>query len=47
MSESKKHWDNIYKDKLAEDVSWFQPKPGLSLELINRKKLTLQNLLSM
>ena len=39
MSDSKKHWDNIYKDKVAEDVSWFQPKPGLSLELIDRAKI--------
>ena len=38
MSDRKAHWDNIYKDKDAEEVSWFQPKPDLSLKLIENSK---------
>ena len=38
MSDRKTHWDNIYKDKGADEVSWFQPKPDLSLKLIENSK---------
>ncbi|MCP4075775.1 MAG: class I SAM-dependent methyltransferase [Gammaproteobacteria bacterium] len=39
MYDNKAHWDNIYKQKNAEEVSWFQPKPGLSLELISKTNI--------
>jgi ubiquinone/menaquinone biosynthesis C-methylase UbiE len=28
------HWDTVYQTKAAEDVSWFQTQPTLSLQLI-------------
>jgi len=37
---NKDHWENIYKDKLSHDVSWYQKEPLLSLELINNSKLS-------
>jgi len=30
----KVHWQNVYKQKDAKEVSWFQEKPAISLELI-------------
>ncbi len=30
----KAHWETIYKTKPLETVSWYQPKPKTSLELI-------------
>ncbi|WP_455384144.1 class I SAM-dependent methyltransferase [Acidihalobacter prosperus] len=30
-----KHWEAVYRDKTAEEVSWFQPSPELSLALID------------
>jgi len=30
------HWDNVYRTKAADDVSWFQQRPELSLKLIAR-----------
>ncbi|MBS3796953.1 class I SAM-dependent methyltransferase [Pseudoalteromonas sp. BDTF-M6] len=30
----KAHWQNVYKQKEATEVSWFQLKPAISLELI-------------
>jgi ubiquinone/menaquinone biosynthesis C-methylase UbiE len=30
------HWDRIYATKAADEVSWFQREPALSLELIER-----------
>lgn len=32
--QSKQHWENVYTNKAAESVSWFQPHAQLSLELI-------------
>ncbi len=34
MGTSKNHWENVYKTKLPEQVSWFQPHLAKSLELI-------------
>ena len=34
MFDRKDHWENIYKDKNASDVSWYQSEPVLSLQLI-------------
>jgi ubiquinone/menaquinone biosynthesis C-methylase UbiE len=33
--ERQKHWEHIYETKPLEDVSWHQPIPSTSLELIN------------
>ena len=30
----KQHWDEVYRLKAEQEVSWFQTEPGLSLELI-------------
>ena len=30
------HWDSVYTTKTAEEVSWFQARPGISLEFIER-----------
>ncbi|NNE26141.1 MAG: class I SAM-dependent methyltransferase [Saprospiraceae bacterium] len=34
-AERKKHWDHIYTVRKFEEVSWFQSKPTVSLDLIN------------
>ena len=35
MSFSKKdHWEKIYSTKALNDVSWYQPKPEISLDFI-------------
>lgn len=31
----KAHWEKIYTTRSFEEVSWYQPRPALSLELIN------------
>ncbi|MDD5227641.1 MAG: class I SAM-dependent methyltransferase [Methylococcales bacterium] len=31
----KSHWENIYQNKLPEEVSWYQDVPTISLELIS------------
>lgn len=36
MAERKSHWENIYSVKAPTEVSWYQPHPATSLELINR-----------
>ncbi len=28
------HWDSVYTAKNEEEVSWFEPSPDLSLELL-------------
>jgi 16S rRNA G1207 methylase RsmC len=33
------HWDDIYDSRGAEQVSWFQPEPTVSLELIDGLRL--------
>lgn len=30
----KQHWDEVYAQKAEDAVSWFQPRPGISLALI-------------
>ena len=30
----KQHWEEVYVSKAADAVSWFQPRAGLSLQLI-------------
>ena len=34
--QNKSHWENIYKTKKIDDVSWFQQSPTESLELIEK-----------
>lgn len=36
MSDRKAHWQKIYQNKSPLDVSWYQKKPELSLQLIHR-----------
>ncbi len=35
MTDPKSHWENIYKTKSSKKVSWFAPRLGKSLELID------------
>jgi SAM-dependent methyltransferase len=37
----KAHWQKIYEEKDASDLSWFQAEPAISLELINNCDLAL------
>ncbi len=38
MNKSKRraHWENIYTTRLLEEVSWYQPVPGVSLNFFER-----------
>lgn len=31
----KQHWEEVYRQKAEDTVSWFQPRPEISLELIH------------
>jgi hypothetical protein len=33
---SRDHWERIYRMKDPTQVSWYQPEPNLSLDLIRR-----------
>lgn len=35
-SDRRAHWDGVYDAKSAEEVSWFQPTPDVSLKLVRR-----------
>jgi ubiquinone/menaquinone biosynthesis C-methylase UbiE len=37
----KEHWENIYQTKQCEEVSWYQPKPEVSLRFIEEYRLPL------
>lgn len=39
MTSSKSHWEEIYKDKSPLEVSWYQQKPTMSLQLIHNAGL--------
>ena len=39
MFDRKTHWQNIYREKSALEVSWYQKEPALSLELIRRTQV--------
>ncbi len=39
MFDRKTHWQNIYQEKSALDVSWYQKEPTLSLELIHSTQI--------
>jgi SAM-dependent methyltransferase len=34
--DAKSHWEHVYRTRNPREVSWFQPTPALSLELIER-----------
>ena len=36
----KKHWENIYQNKLFENVSWYQKKPKTSLEFLKANDIS-------
>jgi SAM-dependent methyltransferase len=38
----REHWEHIYREKSASDVSWYQPTPATSLDLIRRVTSDLQ-----
>lgn len=38
---TKNHWENIYKTKSLDEVSWYQPTPATSLDFIQSLKLDL------
>lgn len=35
------HWDNVYATKADDSVSWFEPSPSFSLELIEAARIGL------
>lgn len=39
MSKSKVHWDNIYRHKSPQEVSWYQQEPTQSLRFIQNTQL--------
>jgi trans-aconitate methyltransferase len=39
MSDRKTHWENIYRTRSPNNVSWFQQEPRLSLRLIHNTQL--------
>jgi len=39
MKDRKSHWENIYQTKDISTVSWYQPKPSISLDLISEFNL--------
>ena len=36
----KEHWNHVYQTKETNDLSWSQPRPALSLELIKAAKIS-------
>jgi trans-aconitate methyltransferase len=37
--DKKAHWEDVYRKKKVDEVSWYQPQPGLSLHMIAAAKL--------
>lgn len=35
----KEHWENVYQNKSAEEVSWYQEIPTISLSIIQKWNL--------
>ena len=42
MNATKEHWENIFKTKSSDEVSWFQPYPKTSIEFVDLFKLPLE-----
>lgn len=40
-TERKKHWDNIYRQKKLDEVSWYQDEPRTSLDIIEELGIPL------
>ena len=40
--DTRQHWEDVYRRKAEQDVSWFQTEPGLSLELIRGTGISKQ-----
>ena len=38
--ERKAHWDRVYTTKQSDEVSWYQPEPTISLQLLEQTGLT-------
>ncbi|MBL7889810.1 MAG: class I SAM-dependent methyltransferase [Bacteroidia bacterium] len=38
----KKHWENIYQTKALNEVSWYQPNPSTSIDLIEQPEIDKQ-----
>ncbi len=36
MSDRRQHWQQVYRERSPLSVSWYQPEPALSLQLIHR-----------
>ncbi|HUB89858.1 MAG TPA: class I SAM-dependent methyltransferase [Dyella sp.] len=41
MSDARQHWDQVYDTKSADAVSWYQPRPDISLQFIADSELPL------
>jgi hypothetical protein len=41
MAERKTHWENVYREKQPDEVSWFQEHPEKSLETIRGTEVGL------
>lgn len=41
MSDRKKHWENVYKNKSPLEVSWYVTEPVLSLQLIHNAQVAV------
>lgn len=39
----KSHWDDVYNSKSAEEVSWFQKHPAISLQLIEQSDISFSD----
>lgn len=39
MTSTREHWEGVYRSRSPEQVSWYQRRPGTSLELIERAAL--------
>lgn len=42
-TERRKHWEAVYQTKASDAVSWFQPEPTQSLDLLHRAGLTRES----
>lgn len=40
--ERREHWNQVYATRAEEHVSWFEPSPAVSLQLIHAAGLTEQ-----
>lgn len=41
MTATKEHWENVFKTKSSDQVSWFQPYPKTSIEFVDLFNLPL------